>query len=332
MNNITEYEYLDVDTIRDGIADAIIKESPILRRLPFQTISGNSLKYNIESTIAGGSWLSVGSVIPESAPTWAQRSADIYELIGDADVDKFVKQTNSSQDPEAAIIEKKAKGIAYDFEEAAIMGRTTALAAYSGANVPKGLLKLVAECESATTTDLDSVNNDQVIAGAADSTALTLDMMDELVDCIKPGSPDAIILSRRLRRKLNSLARAAGSNLEHDRDQLGYPVTLWGTIPVLINDFINNNFQDGSSSVLAIASYNPDTTRASGYDNSVIFAVKFGEDGFCGLTNGGIQREYFEKLETKDASRTRIKFYCGMAVFNTLTVAALINVLDTALS
>jgi len=63
----------------------------------------------------------------------------------------------------------------------------------------------------------------------------------------------------------------------------------------------------------------------------MIFAVKFGEDAFCGLRNGDIQTEDIGKLESKDAKRTRIKFYCGLALFNTLKAAALINVLDTAL-
>lgn len=41
---------------------------------------------------------------------------------------------------------------------------------------------------------------------------LTLDQMDELIDMIKPGKPDAIFLSKRSRHKLSSLRRASGTS------------------------------------------------------------------------------------------------------------------------
>jgi hypothetical protein len=42
-----------------------------------------------------------------------------------------------------------------------------------------------------------------------------------------------------------------------------------------------------------------------------------------GLQNGGIQVERVGELETKDATRTRIKWYCGLALFGTLGLARL---------
>ena len=43
-----------------------------------------------------------------------------------------------------------------------------------------------------------------------------------------------------------------------------------------------------------------------------------------------IQTEKIGKLETKDAERTRIKFYCAMGLFNKLAAAAMINVQHAA--
>jgi len=333
-NTITEYGYLATSAMVKGIIKTIVNESPFLARMPFREISGNSLLYNLESTEAGAGWYSVGDTWAESTTVWAQRSVALCILGGDADVDSFAKQTRSNeQDVKAAIIELKAKAIADEFEKQAIRGYTTTL--YSTKQI-KGLMHLLAECESSSTTDWDGSiytnpgtgNNTQVVTAAADSTALTLDMMDVLRDQVKP-KPDVFIMSRMARNKLASLAKASGNNLEYvpDARKLGHLVTMYGEQEVIISDFILNNIQDGSSNVVTIRSTDPTKTRASGYDNTVIFALRWGEnDGVAGVTNGWIQVEDIGKLETKDADRTRIKFYCGMANFGKVTLAGLINV------
>lgn len=327
-NTLIELEYLSTDTLKKGIIDTIVNESPLLARMPFQTITGNAHKYILETALAGASWYSVGDTWTPSQPAWAQRTVELTILGGDADVDKFIQQTRKDQNVEGAVIEMKAKAIANEFEKQAILGATTAQAQD---NSMKGLMRLLAECESASTTDLDAPNNDQVMVAHASSGALTLDLLDELIDKIKPGKPDILLMSRRLRRKLNALARASGTTLRVEQDKWGKFISIYDEIPVLINDHIPNNIQDATTSVLTIANYDQTTTRASGYDNSMIFALKFGEDGVCGLQNGGIETEYLGTLENKDAKRTRIKWYCGMACYSTLKIAGMINVLDTAL-
>ncbi len=57
---------------------------------------------------------------------------------------------------------------------------------------------------------------------------------------------------------------------------------------------------------------------------STIYALKFGVGaGVTGLENGGIQIERVGELETKDATRTRIKWYAGLALFSELGAAKL---------
>jgi hypothetical protein len=45
----------------------------------------------------------------------------------------------------------------------------------------------------------------QEFAAGANGAQLTLDMMDQLIDLVLPGKPDALFMSRRTRRKLSSL-------------------------------------------------------------------------------------------------------------------------------
>ena len=340
-NSIVEYGYLATDAMLKGIIKTIVNESPFLARLPFREISGNSLLYNLESTEAGVSNYATGDTWVESTTVWAQRSAALTIIGGDADVDSFAKQTRSNeQDVKRAIIELKAKAVADHFEKQAIRGYTGT--AYSAKDI-KGLMHLLAECESATTTDWDGSlytnpaagNNTQVVTAADDSTALTIDMMDVLRDLVKP-KPDCFIMSRMARNKLASLARATGSNLEYVADprKLGHLVTMYGEQEVIISDWVPNNIQDGVSSAVTIRDTNFAATRASAKDNSVIFALRWSDsDGVAGVTNGWIKTEDIGQLETKDADRTRIKFYCNMANFGKVSLAGLINVVPgTALA
>lgn len=334
-NTLAQLNTLATDAMVKGILDTIIKESPLMRSLPWKTINSNNLLYNLEQTMVGGNWVTPGDIITESTPTWAQRSAKLFELIGDADVDLFVAQTRGEQDIEAAIIEKKVKGMVYDFEKAFLYGGTTTSGLYTSSKCMTGLMLMLAQSESVagTTVDWDGLNNPQLIPAGAASAILTIDMMNQLRDAIMPGAVSAYILSRRMRRKLDSLARASGNMLYDGVNALGYPCTMWGGTELIIDDYIYDNIQDGTSSVVTLTNYDPATARAAGYDNSAIFAVQFGEDGLCGLKNGDLPdvSDRWDKLETKNASRQRVKMYVGAADFMPTKIAALFNVQDVAL-
>ena len=66
-------------------------------------------------------------------------------------------------------------------------------------------------------------------------------------------------------------------------------------------------------------------------DASSIYAVRFGQteddQAVTGLTNGGVMVDDLGQLETKPAYRTRIEFYCGLAVFGGRAAARLNGVL-----
>jgi len=323
MNTITEYQYLSNDMINIGIAETIVKVTPILTMMPFQEVAGNAYKYNLEKTLANAQFYADNEQWVESTPKWEQRSVGLTILGDDADVSNFAQKTMSNlQDQKASVIELAAKAVAHRFERAVIYGGTTDA---PDADEFKGMLQLLAECESSSATDLDSVNNGQVIAAAAASGALTLTKLDELIDAV-PGGPDFLMLSKRTRRKINVLARtASGSPLQWTQEQFGLFIQRYNGLPIFINEFMKDNLQDGSASVLDITAYTYATTRASGYDNSAIIAGKFGLKGLHGIHNGGIQREEIGTLEKKDASRTRIKFYCGIVLESTIAGAVLIN-------
>ncbi len=303
--SLAEASKLSNDMLLQGVVETIVKDSPVLQKLPFIEIAGNGLTYNQENALPDIDFYDVGDTWAESTPTFTQVTANLKIMGGDADVDNFLKATRSNiQDLEGAVIELKAKALKDKFEDTFIYGDTSV-----SSKQFDGIRKIID-----TTSE-----SDQVIAAGASGTTLTLSMLDELIDAIKGGKPDLLLMSRRSRRKINALVRASGSMMETDRDSWGNFVEFWDGILIGVNDWILDTHVVETSI----------ETATTGGDCSTIYALQFGEGALCGLTAPGhLTVEPIGSLETKDASRTRIKWYCSLALFSSIKTAALIGVQD----
>jgi hypothetical protein len=272
-----------------GVIETVIEESAVLRYLPFVRIVGNSLRYNQEDTLGEVDFYAVGSTWEESSMSVIEKTATLAILGGDADVDAFLQQTYADpNDLRALVIAAKAKALAHAFNSTFFNGD-------SSVNTLEfdGLKKLTAD--------------ERTMSKGTNGAVLDLAHLDELIDMIKPGMPHALFMSKRTRRKLSSLRRASGTVLETSTDAFGRRVLTYDGIPVEVDDNIADNETKGSSS-----------------DCSSIYAIQFGfQTGLCGLDNGGIQAQPLGALETKDAWRTRIKWYCGLALFRNVALARL---------
>ena len=301
---LTELAKLSNDVLVQGVAETVVKECPVLQQMPFVEIQGNALTYNRELTLPSAEWHAVNDDWTTSpAVAFTQKTATLAILGQNADVDDYVKKTRSNvQDIEAAIVELTAKAIRHEFEDKFVYGDPAV-----DSNQFSGLIK-----------EIDTANaSDQLIAMGATGATLTLDKLDELIDAVKGGKPHILMMSRRSRRKIGSLARAAGNNLEHDKNALGEFVTLYNGIPIVINDFIKDTHTLTGSV----------ETAFTGGASSSIYALQLGEGALVGLTSpGGLLVEPIGPMETKNATRTRIKFYCSLALFSKVKAAALIGV------
>jgi len=310
-----------------------VKESPLLKALPMKSIQGNSYKYNVSLTLPTASWSAVGDPITESTGTFEPRSTDIYTLIQNAYTDKAAIALNATQDPEAIDAALAAQAMAHEFEKTLIIGQTSV---DSTTKQFKGLLRMIAELETVDTTDLDAINNDQVIAGTDSTGALTMEDMDELVDAIKPGKPDMILMSRRARRKLNVLSRASGATgasgfIITDSEKFGIKMAHYDEIPIYVSDWLLDNYIEGSSSVQAISTYDFDAAAVAGTnENTMIFAMQLGEDKVTGLNAAEMKHEREEIVEDYNAILNRYTWYVGLACLKKYSLAVLtgINPLD----
>jgi HK97 family phage major capsid protein len=289
---LAEAAKLSNDILLTGVIETVIQDSPVLQTLPFIEIVGNGLTYNRENAAATAAFYDVGDTWTESTPTFTQITATLRILGGDADIDNFLMATRSNlQDLEAAIVQLKAKALQQKFEDTFINGDTSV-----DAKSFDGVDKLC--------------TGGQAVSMGTNGATLTLAKLDELVDTIKGGKPQLLLMSKRSRRTLNNLARSAGAFLETDRNEFGQMVQFYDGIPIGVCDYISDAKTVGTSS-----------------DCSTVYAMQVGEGALAGLTApGGLGVERVGSLETKDATRTRVKWYVSLALFNTLKLAKLIGV------
>ena len=265
------------DLLLRGVIETVLDESPVLRFLPFENVQGNSLKYTQEVTPGTAQFYAIGDTWTEGTATTQQKTANLAILGGDADVDNYIQRVMSDQnDQRATQIRLKSKAVARQFETAFITGDAS-----SDANAFDGLMKLAPA--------------GQVIDANA---ALALSHVDQAIDKVLGTKPDLLLMSRRSRRKLKALLQASAHYVETG-EQLGRQVMMYDGIPVVHSDFVPD-----------------DETLGSGTALSSIYALSFGfGDALGGLQNGGIEVVDVGQLESKDAVRTRIRWYCGLALF-----------------
>ncbi|MCC6224709.1 MAG: phage major capsid protein [Thermoleophilia bacterium] len=283
---LSESAKLTLDQLQLGVIETIIEESPMAGVMPFIQVEGNSHKYNQELSPGTAQFYAVNATWSEGAATFTQKTANLAILGRDADVDNFIQRTRSNMQNQRAIqTVMAAKSVARKWESTVIYGDTS-----TDANAFDGLAKLMPSTGS----------SGQVITPAAGGGALTLVLLDQLIDLVKGGKPDVLLMSKRTRRKLKSLLAASAHYVESGSSEFGRQVMFYDGIPVYVSDFITDTEA---------------ADNGTGSTFSSIYALQFDEeDGLCGLQNGQLEAVDIGQLETKDAERVRIRWYVSMAL------------------
>jgi len=310
---LVESAKLSNDVLQVGVAEKIVYDDPILERLQFKEVKGNGLTYNIETTMASAQFYGVGDVWVESTSVVTPTTAVTTILGGDADVDNFLVATRSNvNDLMAEQVDAKTKAVKKAFMDMFFYGYYNAGAGFDAKGFD-GLHALI-KSQAATAT----VYENTVCVAATSGTAflLSLAQLEEAVDDIKETKPDLIVMSKAMRRNLNKYLNGVGGITKMDIQ--GKTVQTLFDVPVAVSDYIINTEDatkdySGATAVYGF-DYTVGTAKSTTSDaGTTIFVLKFDPAGVCGIqTEGGIKVEKFDKLETKDASRIRIKWYPGL--------------------
>lgn len=295
-----EAEKLSNNQLIAGVIEEIIDRDELFALLPFSKIDGKALVYNRENTISEGDFLDVSSAnsnntVPEGAATFTEITAKLRILAGDVDVDKFLDATMSDTTNQRAIqIAAKAKALARKFRRTLAIGN-------SGNNA--------LEFDGVATMNPGG----QTIYAGDNGAAITFTMLDELLDAVPYGA-DAIMMRSGTLRAFRVLLRALGGTVPESVMIKDFGmVPAHNGVPIIVNDFLPGN-----------------ETRGSNSATCSIYALRLNEvDGMHGIYGGdtaGIAVEDIGTLENKDATRTRVKWYCGTALRSSKSIARLAGV------
>ncbi|MGC5402131.1 major capsid protein [Streptomyces sp. DT20] len=306
---LAESAKLSLDQLQRGVIETFVQESPILDRLPLVTVEGNSYRYNEESKLPGVSFRAVNEAYPESTGTLTQRAENLAILGGDADLDKFIVQTRGNLNDQRAVqTAMKVKAASIHFADQFFNGDV--------AVNPNGFDGLRKRLIGRQVIDAKEAGP---VGGGHDF----FDMLDALGNQVSSlsGANGALYMNAAIRAKIVSGFRRLGGGELFVNEIAGKRSLTWNGIPLLDA----GQRLDGTDVL-------PLTTEEGGKETGDIYAVRFGsteaDAGVSGLTNGGVLVTDLGEAHDKPVYRTRIDFYCGMALFGGKAAARLTSVLN----
>ncbi|MFJ6380481.1 major capsid protein [Kitasatospora sp. NPDC092039] len=305
---LAESAKLSTEDLQRGVIETFVQESPILDRLPLIETEGTAYRYNEESELPGVSFRAVNEAYPESVGAVNSRIETLAILGGDSDVDKFLVQTRGNINDQRAVQEVlKVKAASLHFSDQFFNGDT--------AVNPKGLDGLRKRLIGRQVLDAKGVGP---VANGYDF----FDALDALTAQVRgiSGQNGALYMNAAILAKIRSGFRRLGGAELLTSEINGKKATMWNGIPMLDP----GQKLDGTDIL-------PLTAVTGGKETGDIYAVRFGateaDAGVTGLTNGGIQVTDLGEAHDKPVYRTRIEFYCGIALFGGKAAARLMNVL-----
>lgn len=274
------------DELRSGVIETMAKESKLLAVLPFLTIEGSGYAYNVEKSLATVGFRAINTAYESTPGTKERKTEHLVILGGEAVVDSFQIEVHSNvNDIMAVETALTAKAITYTFEKNFVAGDVA-----QDANAFDGLTK-----RAEITIDKEYAQT----AVTADKTVVydtLVNDIDELLDEVQGGA-DALIMNKATRRYLTTVARDGA--ITQTKNEFGVQVTQYGGVDII----------DVEAEVMP--------------ENGKVFALRFGaNEAVCGLqSKSGLNVKPLGELGETPQLKTRIEWFCGMAVFNPNTLA-----------
>jgi hypothetical protein len=291
------------DVIKNAIIELYAGSSDILMNLPFESISGNAMKYNREGSLPGVGFRGVNEGYTASTGVLNPLTEALVIAGGDLDVDKFIVDTmgaNQRSVQEAM----KVRALSLAWTQKFIKGDSM--------NDPR-------EFDGLQTR----VAGSQIVDAGATSggDALSLLKLDEAID--QTLQPTHLIMNKAMRRRLTVAARTytIGGFITYDKDAFGRPITKYNDLPILVVDLDN-----AQAPILGFTEACASGTAAG----TSIYIVSMGDGMLSGLQNGGVDVRDIGELQTAPVYRTRVEWYNGFGVFNGRAVTRLRYIKDAA--
>ena len=285
--------------LQQGIVQLFPANSAVLQYLPFKNIAGNSYSYNVEQTPPNVGFRAVNAEYTADQGVINQLSESLKIGGGLIKVDRalIAMQGSNGSDLLSEQIAMKTRAMARRFESAFLKGD-----------------------EDTTPAEFDGlekrITGDQLMAAgtAAGGAALTLAMLDELIDRLD-FTPTVLLCNKTLRRKINTLMRAAGQATETVTGVFGQQIPSYAGVPIGIV-----GKDAAGSEILAFDEKDGQAVPAAASCSS-IYAVYMGAEGCCGIQNSSMQPD--DQGNSEIWRKILVEWYCGLTVQHGHTVARL---------
>lgn len=305
---LAEAQKLSNNELELGVVEEVVDKDDLFALLPFVKIGSKAYVYNRETVPSEGAFLAPSGTVAEAATTFNQVTATLRILIGDVDVDKFMDETMSDANSQKAVqIAQKAKGLGRKFRRTLAIGDASVNALEFD-----GLAALATNITAGVSGECPA-DASRTISAATNGTSITFAMLDKLLDAV-PNGADCIFMHEAVIRAYRTLLRTTGGGTSAAEIMLpafGRPMLCHNGIPILHDNFISITEDQG-------------TTTAG---TTSVYAVRLNEaDGLHGIYGGGsagIVVEEIGTVQTKDSSRTRLKWYVGLVLKSTMSLARL---------
>lgn len=277
------------DVIKNAIIELYAGSSDILMNLPFESISGNAMKYNREAALPGVGFRGVNESYTASTGVLNPLTESLVIAGGDLDVDKFIIDTmGGSQRAVQEAMKVRALSLAW----------TSKFIKGDAASDPR-------EFDGLQTRITGS---QKIQAGAtANGTALSLEKLDEAID--QTLNPTHLIMNKKMARKFSKAGRttAVSGYVTYGVDALGRRVEMYNGLPILLVDLDN-----AGTSIIT----NTEACTSGTATGTSIYVVSMGDGMLTGIQNGGIDVRDLGELQTSPLFRTRVEWYNSIAIFN----------------
>lgn len=293
------------DPVRSAIIELYARNSDVLRILPLQNVEGSAYRYNREQTLPGIGFRGVNEGYTESTGILNPITEPLVISGGDLDVDKFIIDTmgESQRSTHEAM---KVKALSLNWTLKFVKGDQT--------SEPREFDGLQVRC----------TGNQLIAAGStANGTPLSLAKLDEVIDAVT--DPMYLLMNKGLRRRLTAAARTytVGGFITYNQDEFGRTQTVYNDLPILIADEDSTGTQ--------ILPFTEAATSGTSTASS-LYCISVGDGMLTGLQNQTMQIRDLGELEDKPCYRTRVEWYCGLAVFHGKAAARLYSISNAAVT
>ena len=293
------------DDLERTVAKIIVESSPMLEYLPMKTINGPAYRYSRERSLGTIAFRGVGGTYTPDAGVINPEYEALVILGGEVKIDNYeIEVMSNLLNLKAEKYRMKARQAGITFSETFFEG-DTATNAFAFDGMRKRL-----------------TGNQKILAGA-DGAALTLAMLDNLLDSVVGDNGQKVLfMSPSVRRKITALVRAqTGSSLiTFVQDAFGRQQMAYADCPIRIV----RREDDGST----ILDYDEDPGAGSS-DTASMYCIRAGTDYVHGIQSRGLPSvRDFGEVQAGPFHLGRIEWYCGLVIKHPRAAARLYGIND----